>query len=99
MDIMKFSEKIGFLHKERLKKLDTLLESYKRFGSGEFEIELRKLIECKGELTITQIARMFNRTSTTISDHIRKLENKGLIKTEMVGNKRFVSLSNKDRSA
>lgn len=68
------------------------METYKNYPIEEFRTILEDLLQVNNKMTITQIAKSVNRSFPTISKQIVKLERKELVKTEKIGNRKFVSL-------
>lgn len=93
VSLTRFRQEIGFLQLKRAKKLNELLETYSSYPIEEFKAIVEDLLQVNNKMTITQIAKTVNRSLSTVSDQIIKLENSGIVKTERVGNKKFVKLS------
>ncbi len=90
LSLIRFKENIGFNQIKRADKLQSLLSSYTSHPLNELEVIIYELLQTTDKFTITQLSRLLNKSPTTISEQITKLEKSGKIRTERIGNRRFV---------
>lgn len=95
-NIKKFSENIGFNHKQKQEKLLTILRSYKQiqFGKKEAKSKILETLQKYGPLKSRKLGLLLNRDQKTIWKHLHKLTEKGLVTKIGTKNKVFWEFKN-----
>jgi len=79
-NLLKFLRKIGFVDREKMRKLVSAIKSYKTYGKHEIERRIMDYLREKGPLSTRELCNLLRRNRDITWKNLNRLVKKGIVK-------------------